>query len=93
MAATILARDEIDRAKYRSAIVRLIHFAITKLNEKAVYANTLVLSGRILGESGRHGTCNSNGADAIPNQLSRSSESKEWGSSYYDRFLRSSDHS
>jgi hypothetical protein len=46
--ASLLQQDTSDEAKYRSAVVKLLSFAISKLNDKAVYANTLVLSGRIL---------------------------------------------
>ncbi|SCZ89139.1 BZ3500_MvSof-1268-A1-R1_Chr9g10305 [Microbotryum saponariae] len=43
-----LQDDEASQAQYRSAVVKVLSFAIEKLNDKAVYANTLVFSGRIL---------------------------------------------
>lgn len=67
MSAPVLADDPAGQARYRSAIVRVLAFAIEKLNDKgelplevcshlygtdikylsAVYANTLVFSGRV----------------------------------------------
>ncbi|KAL8283286.1 hypothetical protein RQP46_005696 [Phenoliferia psychrophenolica] len=47
MSAPVLADDPVGQARYRSAIVRVLAFAIEKLNDKAVYANTLVFSGRV----------------------------------------------
>ncbi|TKA58533.1 hypothetical protein B0A53_00274 [Rhodotorula sp. CCFEE 5036] len=43
-----LGDDEADQKRFRSAVVHILDFAIEKLNDKAVYANTLVFSGRIL---------------------------------------------
>ncbi|GAA5992393.1 hypothetical protein JCM10908_000461 [Rhodotorula pacifica] len=43
-----LGDDEADQRRFRSAVVHILDFAIEKLNDKAVYANTLVFSGRIL---------------------------------------------
>ncbi|GAA5875165.1 hypothetical protein JCM3774_001659 [Rhodotorula dairenensis] len=40
--------DAADQSRFRSAVVHILDFAIEKLNDKAVYANTLVFSGRIL---------------------------------------------
>lgn len=50
LSPAVLEQDAEDKAEYRSAIVDVLAFAIEKLNDKAVYANTLVFSGRILGE-------------------------------------------
>ncbi|BGP54940.1 hypothetical protein JCM8202v2_002527 [Rhodotorula sphaerocarpa] len=43
-----LGDDRVDQARFRSTIVHVLDFAIEKLNDKAVFANTLVFSGRIL---------------------------------------------
>jgi hypothetical protein len=51
MSPSTLARDPADEAEYRSAIVDVLAFAVEKLNDKAVYANTLVFSGRVFGMS------------------------------------------
>ncbi|GJN91395.1 hypothetical protein Rhopal_004416-T1 [Rhodotorula paludigena] len=42
-----LQDDKEGQDRYRVAVVRLVSFAVDKLNDKAVYANTLVFSGRI----------------------------------------------
>ncbi|GAA5876682.1 hypothetical protein JCM16303_003625 [Sporobolomyces ruberrimus] len=47
LSATTLEGDLQGQARYKSAIVEILHFAVEKLNEKAVYANTLVFSGRV----------------------------------------------
>lgn len=51
LSAHILTEDEDGQARYRTAMVKVLVFAVEKLNDKAVYANTLVFSGRIFGES------------------------------------------
>lgn len=51
MSTAVLQDDEVGQARYRTAIVKVLAFAVEKLNDKAVYANTLVFSGRIFGES------------------------------------------
>ena len=51
MSTETLQNDPVGQAMYRTAIVEIIGFAIEKLNDKAVYANTLVFSGRVLGTS------------------------------------------
>ncbi|GAA6012848.1 hypothetical protein JCM11491_006199 [Sporobolomyces phaffii] len=47
LSATTLETDPSGQARFRSALVEILHFAVDKLNEKAVYANTLVFSGRV----------------------------------------------
>ncbi|KAK4704827.1 hypothetical protein P7C70_g1391, partial [Phenoliferia sp. Uapishka_3] len=47
MSSHVLADDPAGQERYRSAIVSVLAFAIEKLNDKAVYANTLVFSGRV----------------------------------------------
>ncbi|KAI5477484.1 hypothetical protein MNV49_006330 [Pseudohyphozyma bogoriensis] len=47
MSTQVLQDDPSDQAQYRSAIVNVLSFAVDKLNDKAVYANTLVFSGRV----------------------------------------------
>ncbi|GAA5824324.1 hypothetical protein JCM11251_000377 [Rhodosporidiobolus azoricus] len=42
-----LSADPAGQMFYHSAVVQLLDFAVDKLNDKAVYANTLVFSGRI----------------------------------------------
>ncbi|GAA5890657.1 hypothetical protein JCM6882_000614 [Rhodosporidiobolus microsporus] len=42
-----LQEDPAGQLFYHSAVVQLLDFAVDKLNDKAVYANTLVFSGRI----------------------------------------------
>ncbi|GAA6043762.1 hypothetical protein JCM8097_006660 [Rhodosporidiobolus ruineniae] len=42
-----LEGDPAGQARYRTAIVQVLDFAVEKLNDKAVYANTLVFSGRV----------------------------------------------
>lgn len=49
MSTETLQNDPVGQALYRTAIVEIIGFAVEKLNDKAVYANTLVFSGRVLG--------------------------------------------
>ncbi|GAA6052088.1 hypothetical protein JCM3770_006625 [Rhodotorula araucariae] len=39
--------DVAGQVRYRSTLVRILHFAVQKLNDKAVYANTLAFSGRV----------------------------------------------
>ncbi|GAA5958532.1 hypothetical protein JCM21900_005428 [Sporobolomyces salmonicolor] len=47
LSATILQDDVLGQARYRTAVVKVLDFAVEKLNDKAVYANTLVFSGRV----------------------------------------------
>ena len=47
MSPIALQDDLLDQARYRTAVVSVLDFAVDKLNDKAVYANTLVFSGRI----------------------------------------------
>ncbi|KAK4054082.1 hypothetical protein OIV83_001107 [Microbotryomycetes sp. JL201] len=48
LSAAALQDDPFAQARYRAAIVEVLSFAVEKLNEKAVYANTLVFSGRVM---------------------------------------------
>ncbi|KAM0789642.1 hypothetical protein ACM66B_000446 [Microbotryomycetes sp. NB124-2] len=48
LSASTLRDDPFAQARYRAAIVEILSFAVDKLNEKAVYANTLVFSGRVM---------------------------------------------
>lgn len=41
MSASVLENDPAGQARYRTAIVNILSFATEKLNDKAVYANTL----------------------------------------------------
>lgn len=45
----MLQEDLLGQARYRTLMVDILSFAVEKLNEKAVYANTLVFSGRVFG--------------------------------------------
>ncbi|BGP17250.1 hypothetical protein JCM10213v2_005268 [Rhodosporidiobolus nylandii] len=45
--AQALQEDLDGQAQYRTAVVQIVDFAVKKLNDKAVYANTLVFSGRV----------------------------------------------
>ncbi|GAA5988306.1 hypothetical protein JCM5350_002850 [Sporobolomyces pararoseus] len=47
LSATTLECDPRGQARFRAALIEILHFAVEKLNEKAVYANTLVFSGRV----------------------------------------------
>ncbi|GAA5960117.1 hypothetical protein JCM3765_002478 [Sporobolomyces pararoseus] len=47
LSAITLERDPRGQARFRTALIEILHFAVEKLNEKAVYANTLVFSGRV----------------------------------------------
>ncbi|GAA5861242.1 hypothetical protein JCM1840_003127 [Sporobolomyces johnsonii] len=47
LSATVLQDDVLGQARYRTAVVKILDFAVEKLNDKAVYANTLVFSGRV----------------------------------------------
>ncbi|GAA5909364.1 DUF1765 domain-containing protein [Sporobolomyces salmoneus] len=47
LSAVTLESDPRGQARFKSALVEILHFAVEKLNEKAVYANTLVFSGRV----------------------------------------------
>lgn len=51
MSTSALELDLDGQSQYRTAIVEIIAFAVDKLNDKAVYANTLVFSGRVFGAS------------------------------------------
>ncbi|KAK4054299.1 hypothetical protein OIO90_003532 [Microbotryomycetes sp. JL221] len=48
LSAATLQDDPFAQARYRASIVDVLSFAVDKLNEKAVYANTLVFSGRVM---------------------------------------------
>ncbi|GAA6019570.1 hypothetical protein JCM10207_003748 [Rhodosporidiobolus poonsookiae] len=47
LSAAALQDDPHGQVRYRSAVVQILDFAVEKLNDKAVYANTLVFSGRV----------------------------------------------
>ncbi|GAA6060753.1 hypothetical protein JCM10212_003797 [Sporobolomyces blumeae] len=47
LSACTLEDDAVGQARYRTAVVSILQFAVEKLNDKAVYANTLVFSGRV----------------------------------------------
>ncbi|GAA5859845.1 hypothetical protein JCM8547_004356 [Rhodosporidiobolus lusitaniae] len=47
LSTTALQDDPAGQARYRRAVVQIVDFAVEKLNDKAVYANTLVFSGRV----------------------------------------------
>ena len=89
MSSATLWNDPAGQALYRTAIVEIIGFAVEKLNDKAVYANTLVFSGRVLGQQ-----YSFDGAERKLTrfeQLWRSSESKESLSNCSELYRRSND--
>ncbi|GAA5976133.1 hypothetical protein JCM11641_003289 [Rhodosporidiobolus odoratus] len=47
LSASSLGEDPAGQARYRTSVVKVLDFAVEKLNDKAVYANTLVFSGRV----------------------------------------------
>ncbi|GAA5935019.1 uncharacterized protein JCM15063_003129 [Sporobolomyces koalae] len=47
LSAATLENDLAGQARYKRAVVSILQFAVEKLNEKAVYANTLGFSGRV----------------------------------------------
>ncbi|KAH8921091.1 DUF1765-domain-containing protein [Atractiella rhizophila] len=47
LSAATMNEDEMGEERFKTIIVRLIAWAIDKLNDKAVYANTLVFAGRL----------------------------------------------
>lgn len=48
LAAEALVRDQTDQERYTRTLIGVLAFAVERLNEKAVYANTLAFSGRML---------------------------------------------